>query len=64
IVWVKTGADTFEGRLVTTGARSDEFTQIMSGIREGEEVVTSGGYLIDSESQLRTENEPPPSSQQ
>ena len=64
IVWVKTGTDTFEGRLVTTGARSDEFTQIMSGIREGEEVVTSGGYLIDSESQLRTENEPPASSQQ
>jgi len=63
IVWVKTAPETFEGHLVTTGARSDELVQILDGIREGDEVVISGGYLIDSESQLRTDNQVSPTSQ-
>jgi membrane fusion protein, copper/silver efflux system len=43
----------FEPRQVTTGERAGDRIQILSGLREGERVVTSGNFLIDSESQMR-----------
>ncbi len=43
----------FEPREVTLGVSAEGFTQILSGIEEGEEVVTSSQFLIDSESKLR-----------
>lgn len=54
VVWVKKTDGVFEPRLVTLGERAGNYYQILSGIYEGETVVTSGGYLIDSESQLQT----------
>jgi multidrug efflux pump subunit AcrA (membrane-fusion protein) len=52
-VFVDRGDGYFEPRQVTTGERADGRIQILSGLREGERVVTSGNFLIDSESQLR-----------
>jgi Cu(I)/Ag(I) efflux system membrane fusion protein len=52
VVWVQKDASIFEPRLVKIGERSNEYIQILDGINEGETIVTSGGYLIDSESQL------------
>jgi membrane fusion protein, copper/silver efflux system len=52
VVWVQKDAGIFEPRLVKVGERSNEYVQILDGINEGETIVTSGGYLIDSESQL------------
>ncbi len=43
----------FEPRVVTLGLTSDGVTQILDGVKEGEEVVTSAQFLIDSESKLR-----------
>jgi Cu(I)/Ag(I) efflux system membrane fusion protein len=44
----------FEPRNVTIGARSEnDQIQILSGLKEGERVVTSGQFMLDSESQLR-----------
>ena len=44
----------FEPREVTVGARGENDTyQVLSGLKEGERVVTSGQFLLDSESQLR-----------
>ena len=44
----------FDPRLVTIGPRADnDQYQILSGLKEGERVVTSGQFLLDSESQLR-----------
>jgi membrane fusion protein, copper/silver efflux system len=55
IVYVKTNASgQFEGRDVTLGTKYDGKYEITSGLREGDTVVTQGGYLIDSESQLRS----------
>jgi multidrug efflux pump subunit AcrA (membrane-fusion protein) len=44
----------FEAREVRLGARSDGRYEVLDGLVEGEMVVSQGGYLIDSESQLRT----------
>jgi RND family efflux transporter MFP subunit len=38
---------------VTLGPEGEGFVQIVSGLNEGETVVTSGQFLIDSESNLR-----------
>lgn len=54
VVWVKKDATFFEPRMVTIGARAGDQVQILEGIHQGETVVTSGGYLLDSESQLQT----------
>jgi multidrug efflux pump subunit AcrA (membrane-fusion protein) len=52
-VFVVHGATHFEPRLVTTGRRTDDWIEIVEGVREGETVVTSANFLIDSESRLQ-----------
>jgi Cu(I)/Ag(I) efflux system membrane fusion protein len=54
VVWVKTGDGMFEGRSVELGQKFGDKYQIISGLNQGDEVAASGGFLIDSESQLRT----------
>lgn len=44
---------TFEGREVTLGPRAGEYYVVVSGLTEGELVVTEGAFKIDSELQLR-----------
>lgn len=44
----------FEPRTLSLGPRSaGGFYEVLSGLKEGEKVVTSGQFLLDSESQLR-----------
>lgn len=44
---------TFEGRTVVLGPRAGEWYVVRQGLREGEEVVASGSFKIDSELQIR-----------
>ena len=43
----------FEPRVVKVGAHVGDQVEILSGVTEGETVVTTGNFLIDSESRLR-----------
>lgn len=52
-VFVDRGNGFFEPRQVETGARYGGRIVILKGLRAGERVVTSGNFLIDSESQLK-----------
>jgi membrane fusion protein, copper/silver efflux system len=52
-VFVSKEGGRFEPRLVQVGARSDDKIQITSGLTEGERVVTTANFLIDSESRLK-----------
>ncbi|TAL31854.1 MAG: efflux RND transporter periplasmic adaptor subunit [Alphaproteobacteria bacterium] len=52
IVYVEKGHGTFESREVTLGPRSDDYFPVLGGLAEGENVVTSGGFLIDSQFQI------------
>lgn len=53
-VFVASPGGKFEPRTVTLGSRSENnFYQVLSGLSEGERVVTSGQFMLDSESQLR-----------
>lgn len=57
LVYVKLDHENhFEAREVGLGTRFDGKYEITFGLKAGEEIVTEGGYLIDSESQLKTGN--------
>ncbi|HVP07871.1 MAG TPA: efflux RND transporter periplasmic adaptor subunit [Candidatus Acidoferrum sp.] len=43
----------FEPRLLTLGRSTDDWVEVLSGLSEGEQVVTSANFLIDSESRLK-----------
>ena len=44
----------FEPRTIVLGPQADnDMYQIISGLKEGERIVTSGQFMLDSESQLR-----------
>jgi len=43
----------FEPRLITIGRTSGEYAEVLAGLTEGEVVVTSANFLIDSESRLQ-----------
>jgi Cu(I)/Ag(I) efflux system membrane fusion protein len=53
-VFVTPGGGKFDARTVVLGRESEDgFCQVVSGLNEGERVVTSGQFMLDSESQLR-----------
>ena len=53
IVFIPRGGGRFEPREVKLGNRVDGWYQVLSGITEGEPVVTQANFLIDSESRLK-----------
>jgi Cu(I)/Ag(I) efflux system membrane fusion protein len=52
-VFVAKGGGYFEPRRITTGAKLDGKVVVLAGLKAGETVVTSGNFLIDSESRLK-----------
>lgn len=54
IVYIKKDKNVFSPVMVTIGGEQDGKYLITSGLSEGDEIVTSAGFLIDSESQIRT----------
>jgi len=53
LVFVDKGEGIFEPREVVVGVNADGFYELKRGVAEGEVVVTSGNFLIDSESRLK-----------
>ncbi len=54
LVYVAKGEGTLEPVEVRIGFEGDEYAEILSGIKEGEKVVTSANFLVDSESRLKS----------
>lgn len=54
VAFVSLGNGRFSPRKVTTGLSTDGgMIQVLSGLQEGESVVTSGQFLLDSEANMR-----------
>ena len=53
IVLISLGEGRFEPREVGLGERSDNHVQVLSGVKEGEQVVVTANFLIDAESNLK-----------
>lgn len=45
-VFVQTGGETFEKREIKLGGNDGKYVQVLSGVKEGERVVTKGAYAI------------------
>ncbi|GAB3551804.1 hypothetical protein GCM10027343_36430 [Noviherbaspirillum agri] len=53
IVLVQAKEGRFEPREVKLGARSDDYVEVLDGVKEGEDVVVAANFLIDAESNLK-----------
>lgn len=54
VVWAKAGDGMFEAHNVKVGEKFGNKYQILSGLDEGDQIAATGGFLIDSESQLKS----------
>lgn len=57
-VWVKKGKDTFEPRIVKTGQENNNEVEISEGLKNGDQVVVTGAYLLYSEYILKKGKNP------
>ncbi len=48
VVFVKSGASRFEARPITTGRVSDARTEVLTGLKRGDNVVTAGAFQVKS----------------
>lgn len=53
VVWIEVQENIFEPREVVVGAQTEEYFEVLSGLQGGEKIVVTGGFLLDSESQLQ-----------
>ncbi len=53
VVLISKGDGRFEPRPVKLGRRGSGYIEVLEGVAEGEKVVTSATFLIDSESNLK-----------
>jgi Cu(I)/Ag(I) efflux system membrane fusion protein len=53
IVLVTRGEGRFEPRAVKLGRRGGDYREVLDGVTDGEQIVTTATFLIDAESNLR-----------
>jgi Cu(I)/Ag(I) efflux system membrane fusion protein len=54
IVYLSREGDILESHEVTIGQKAEGYYEVQSGLKEGDIVVTSGNFLVDSESRLKS----------
>lgn len=54
IVFLELDSGRFKPLEIKTGFSTDEYAQVIDGLKEGDTVVVSGNFLIDSESKLKS----------
>ncbi len=53
IVFLALGSGRFKPVEVKTGVSSEDYVQVLEGLNEGDRVIVSGNFLMDSESKLK-----------
>ena len=53
LIYVQSKAGEFSPREIQTGSDSEGWVEVLSGAKEGEKVVTSANFLVDSESKIK-----------
>ncbi len=54
IVYLSREGDVLESREVSIGQKAEGYYEVMGGLKEGDIVVISGNFLVDSESKLKS----------
>ncbi len=53
VVFVDHGGGQIEPREIQVGAHSGDYYEVVSGLKEGERVISSANFLIDAESRIQ-----------
>lgn len=53
LIFIHHGGGKLEWRLVKLGVSAGDLVEVVEGLKEGDHLITSGSFLIDSESQLK-----------
>jgi multidrug efflux pump subunit AcrA (membrane-fusion protein) len=53
VVYVKTPGGDYQPQTIQTGIQGELYTQVLGGVKEGNEVVTFGSFFIDSDYKLK-----------
>ena len=53
LVFIHHGGGRLEPRVIETGMKTGSYYEVVGGLKEGDHVVTSANFLIDSESRLK-----------
>ncbi|MGH7165563.1 MAG: efflux RND transporter periplasmic adaptor subunit [Nitrospiraceae bacterium] len=53
LVFIHHGGGRLEPRLIKTGVKTENYYEVLDGLKEKDHVVTSANFLIDSESRLK-----------
>ena len=54
VIFIHHGGGKLEWRNVKLGAQAGDWVEVLEGLQEGDHIVTSANFLIDSESQLKS----------
>ncbi len=54
LVFLHHGGGKLEPRLIKSGMKTGEWVEVLTGLKEGDHIVTSANFLIDSESRLKS----------
>jgi Cu(I)/Ag(I) efflux system membrane fusion protein len=57
LVFLDLGEGRFQQREVQLGPKAGEYFEVLSGLQEGDRVVTSGNFLLDAETRLKSGGE-------
>jgi Cu(I)/Ag(I) efflux system membrane fusion protein len=63
-VYVEQDAGSYERRPIRLGQEADDGWEVLSGLKEGELVVTTGNVLIDAQATIENRDEPTPTDQE
>ncbi len=60
VVYIDQGGGAYEHTVLKTGRRGDTHVEVLSGLKEGDEVVTNGNLLIDGQAEMNRAFMSPP----
>jgi membrane fusion protein, copper/silver efflux system len=60
VVYIDQGGGAYEQAVLKTGRRGDTHIEVLSGIKEGDQVVTNGNLLIDGQAEMNRAFTTPP----
>jgi Cu(I)/Ag(I) efflux system membrane fusion protein len=60
VVYIEEKGGAYEHAVLKTGRRGDEFIEVLSGLKEGDRVVTNGNLLIDGQAEMNRAFMTPP----
>ena len=61
VVYVQQAEGQYAPRQITAGVQGELYTEVVNGVKDGEQVVTFGSFFIDAEHKLKGVGEAPPS---